>query len=443
MPSLSAVREVGRVALVERARRPARRSGSRALMSISVARCARSPSRAARATGTFDERRIGVERARSANASFLASIMTCQASAEPRPMLLEVEALEHVEHLQRGDALAVRRQLVDVVAAVVHADRLDPVAGVRREVLVAQTTADAAHVRRRSCARWPPCRTRRAALRDQLVRSREVGIREDLTLHRRVAVDQIRVLCVVHFLERSPRFSKPEVAGPVIGDELGDRKTFTRVFDSRCKYLINRQFTEAVVQCKPAVDRTGHRHGQGSQRRNRIARAELRFQVGETASQRRPTRSVVAIELLRLGVPDDGEEVAADAATHRLHQSERGVRGDGRVDGTAASFQDVDRDLRRERLRRCRHAVPREHRCTRGKPRSAVTIAAAGRGGRQVVGKRRARPDDSSDRCGNAHGSVSGLNDQRTVKHARGRRNSRPTSRSGRAEHAATDDVGE
>ena len=38
----------------------------------------------------------------------------------------EVEAFEHLQHLQRDDALAVRRQLPDVVAAIVDADRLDP-----------------------------------------------------------------------------------------------------------------------------------------------------------------------------------------------------------------------------------------------------------------------------------------------------------------------------
>jgi hypothetical protein len=46
----------------------------------------------------------------------------------------EIVVLEDVEHLKRGDALTVGRQLVDVVAAVVHGDGLDPGGGVLREV---------------------------------------------------------------------------------------------------------------------------------------------------------------------------------------------------------------------------------------------------------------------------------------------------------------------
>ena len=70
-----------------------------------------------------------------------------------------------------------------------------------------------------------------------------------------------------------------------------------------------------------------------------------------------PAAGVEAVELLRLRVPDDGEQVAADAARHRLHEAHRGVGGDGRVDGVAAVLQHVEPDLRGERVAGGDHAV--------------------------------------------------------------------------------------
>src|SRR5262245_8922007 len=58
-----------------------------------------------------------------------------------RPELLELEAGEDVQHLQDGDALPRRRQLPDVVAAIVRADRVDPGAGVVLEVLEREQAA--------------------------------------------------------------------------------------------------------------------------------------------------------------------------------------------------------------------------------------------------------------------------------------------------------------
>ena len=54
----------------------------------------------------------------------------------------EVEALQDLQHLERGDALAVGRQLPHVVAAVVDAERFDPLGAVRGEVFVAEEAAD-------------------------------------------------------------------------------------------------------------------------------------------------------------------------------------------------------------------------------------------------------------------------------------------------------------
>ena len=63
----------------------------------------------------------------------------------------------------------------------------------------------------------------------------------------------------------------------------------------------------------------------------------------------------------RRRVPHDREQVAADAAAGRLHETERGVRGNRRVDGGPAAPQHRDSDLRCERLARRDHAALGRH----------------------------------------------------------------------------------
>jgi len=62
-----------------------------------------------------------------------------------------------------------------------------------------------------------------------------------------------------------------------------------------------------------------------------------------------------------LGVPDDGEEVAAEAVARGLHETEGGVGGDGGVDGGAAGFENIEADLGRERVAGGDHAVRGDH----------------------------------------------------------------------------------
>jgi len=52
--------------------------------------------------------------------------MACNASGELRPSISNREAFENVQDLERGDALAVRRQFKDIVAPVTARDRIDP-----------------------------------------------------------------------------------------------------------------------------------------------------------------------------------------------------------------------------------------------------------------------------------------------------------------------------
>ena len=95
-----------------------------------------------------------------------------------------------------------------------------------------------------------------------------------------------------------------------------------------------------------------------------LRRAPCAAKTLDRRGVRGPAAGVEAVELLRLRVPDDGEQVAADAARHRLDDAEHGVGGDGGVDRVAALLEDADRGGRRQRLARRGHAVPGQRRPT-------------------------------------------------------------------------------
>jgi hypothetical protein len=61
---------------------------------------------------------------------------------------------------------------------------------------------------------------------------------------------------------------------------------------------------------------------------------------------------------LRLGIPIDHEQVAAEAAAHRLDDGDHGRRGDRRIGRIAARLQHVQARLRRQRMARRHDAVP-------------------------------------------------------------------------------------
>ena len=58
-----------------------------------------------------------------------------------------------------------------------------------------------------------------------------------------------------------------------------------------------------------------------------------------------PAARVESGQSAAFGLPDDGEQVAADAAGHGFHHAEYGVDGDGGVNGVAAGFEDLDAGL--------------------------------------------------------------------------------------------------
>jgi hypothetical protein len=119
--------------------------------------------------------------------------------------------------------------------------------------------------------------------------------------------------------------------------------------------------------------------------------AELGEQLSRLSPSGRAARGVEAVELFRLRLVDDGEEVAADAAAGGLHEAERGVGGDGGVDGRAALAQDVEADLRRERLAGADHAVLGDDLGTGGKGAAGDAV---GLGGQWEAERQRQEPAD-------------------------------------------------
>ncbi len=91
-------------------------------------------------------------------------------------------------------------------------------------------------------------------------------------------------------------------------------------------------------------------------------RQPLRAEQLDRGGSRCAAAGVQADEPLRLGVPDDGEQVAADPAGHRLDHAEHGVRGDRRIDGIATLLQDADGGRGRQRLAGRGHPLPGDHR---------------------------------------------------------------------------------
>src|SRR5260370_41229873 len=57
----------------------------------------------------------------------------------------QIQSFKNVQYLQRGDALTVRRQFKNIVAAIIRRDRIDPCRCMFFEVDFAQKSAVLAH----------------------------------------------------------------------------------------------------------------------------------------------------------------------------------------------------------------------------------------------------------------------------------------------------------
>ena len=75
----------------------------------------------------------------------------------------------------------------------------------------------------------------------------------------------------------------------------------------------------------------------------------------------RPAAGVDGGELAGLGIPIDGEQIAAHAVALRLDHAQHGVGRDGRVHGRTAARQNLRSRLRSQRLAGGHDAALRHH----------------------------------------------------------------------------------
>ena len=215
-------------------------------------------------------------------------------------------------------------------------------------------------------------------------RAGERRIAENFALERRAAAGS------VGFEVRAGRRGgavRADINVPHVADELGDGKALLGVADRRREKRGGGQAAEFLMQFEPTVDGPGHGNGQHALHRNfrTLLLCELSLQLGEAQPERRAARRIQAVDFFGFRLVNDGKEIAAGAAVHRLHERERDVGRDGSVDSRSAGFEHIETDLRSERMARANHAVRREHFGARREVASgkAVDLGADGNGGEQ------------------------------------------------------------
>src|SRR5207249_12166231 len=91
---------------------------------------------------------------------------------------LQVVRLEDLQHLEHGDALAVRPQLPHTVTFERGGDRLDPLRTVLAEVVRRQVATEGADALRDPVAELAAVQRSRSLLGDEAKRARQVGVPE-------------------------------------------------------------------------------------------------------------------------------------------------------------------------------------------------------------------------------------------------------------------------
>ncbi len=270
----------------------------------------------------------------------------------------QVEMLEDVEHLQGRDPLRVRAEGINVGAAIARFVRLDPFGLVRGEILVAQPAADPLEIGVDGARDFALVKGVAAAFGDQAEGARKVGVAENLSRSRAFAVVQaIGADRIVDFFDSAAGLAEAgEAAADIICDHVGDRRPRLGMRDDGLEQLLPRQLAVTLVHRPPAVDRPRHRHadraigGQGAA----LGAAAHRREVEPAGAL---ARSRETGELLRLRVPDHRIDIAADAVRGRLEQAKARVDRNRRIDRRAATLQNVDPRLCRERMRGSRRAA--------------------------------------------------------------------------------------
>ncbi len=142
---------------------------------------------------------------------------------------------------------------------------------------------------------------------------------------------------------------------PPASDHFRNGKALASVSDCGFEDFLEWQLTEASVEFGPTIDTARHRNGERPLRGDEFQIAALEF--FRRQAERTAAAGVEAVKFLRVGVPNDGEEIAARTAAHRLSNGEHRVRSDRGIDRIAARLQDFEGGHRGEWLAGGGHAV--------------------------------------------------------------------------------------
>ena len=126
------------------------------------------------------------------------------------------------------------------------------------------------------------------------------------------------------------------VAAPIIGDDFRDRRPITGILNGRFEVHVHRPLTEFAMQCVPAIDCAGHSHRRGAEGRDLLTLHEfvgLGLHVVQRCALGRAAGAIIAVELLGFRVPDNREQIAANAVSGRLDKAQHRICGNGRIHG--------------------------------------------------------------------------------------------------------------
>jgi hypothetical protein len=175
----------------------------------------------------FGKRRVGGEFRAVVEGEFLGFDEPVQGVGGVVASLRKIEALGDRAHLQGGDALTVGRKFVDVVAAVVDGNGIDPGGGVLLEIGLAEKAAVGAHEGIGFFRDLAAVVGVAAVLADQGERAGERGVFADLAFGGGEGVEEGAGELV--------ELGVADADGPALGDGLGDGKTRLGVASGRSK----------------------------------------------------------------------------------------------------------------------------------------------------------------------------------------------------------------
>jgi hypothetical protein len=252
----------------------------------------------------------------------------------------DVEVPEDLQKEDRRRTLAVWRMLHEVVVAVAAGDRVAPDAGgggeISERVCPARSGQRAHHV----LGHLARIKAVASLVHDAAQHLGLPGRAEDLARGQRPAVLEV---------EAARCAGKPRpVVGPVEGHARGDGHALFGIADRGGEGGAETEPPIAVGQGAEGIDGARHRHGfdglgsdGGHAPGTQVCGGEAR---GRTAG------TVQRHDLFAPRGLQQNETVAADAAALRLRDAQKHGPGDGRIGSVAPRLQDVERDLRRQRV---------------------------------------------------------------------------------------------